>query len=141
MNRGNLVSSIKYTLWSIGHTGIKNAEAALCQLVTHNTLDYFVPIFEECIMVSRNNKDICLYLELIDQLLNYPYFNSLLHSCLGRIYPEIVKALDNQGLYQKVEKAKVIRKQWVRGRVHPGLYAHLREETLRRANIDVEILK
>lgn len=54
-----------------------------------------------------------------------------------RIYPEIIRSLDRQGLEKKIEYAKAIRRQWIKGRIHPGLYYELRQETLRRTGIDV----
>ena len=63
---------------------------------------------------------------------------SLLSGCIFTTYPEIVKYLsENNGGFE-LERAKMMRKKWVGGKIHPGLYSDLKEAVEKKVGIDID---
>lgn len=137
MQTNRLYEQVRMDLWNIRKLGVRRVEQALLSLIPAHLHQHIVPMMRECLQASKRNPELLQYLQLIDLLLNHPLYHPILHSCLIEFYPLIVSSLRKAGHREEVEEAKVIRKYWVR-RIHPALYADLREATLRKAEVDVD---
>ena len=63
---------------------------------------------------------------------------NLLNNCILTTYPEIVKYLSENNCGFELERAKMMRKKWVGGKIHPHLYSDLKEAVEKKVAIDID---
>lgn len=80
------------------------------------------------------------YVQIMDRLLRFPIYNTILHSCLLELYTSVVIHLVNNSHLGALEEVKLIRKFWI-GWINPLLYQHLRDSVYNATGIEIDRLK